>query len=136
MSDVDLPLWVQLLLIAGALAGSLLTVAGFMLKTGKGIRWVKDAVRDGVADVAREQADQVAQVAHERDRKLRAEVEADNAQLAKLIGEVAAEVKPNGGDSMHDKIDILGERLSGHIDESAQDRQALWDAVNRLESDR
>jgi hypothetical protein len=129
VSDVDLPTWVNLLLIAGAVAGSLAAMAALMVKTGRGVQWLKDAVRDGVADVAREQAvDQAA--------KLRAQVEADNAQLAALIAEVRAEVKPNGGTSLRDVLDRVELKLDSHIGYSQDDRADLRRWLETLDPER
>ena len=135
MSDVDLPLWLDFLFIAGAIAGSLGVLAGFMLKTGRGVRWIGDAVREGVAEVAREQAAEIGQIAKRRDDDLRSQFESDNAELSAALDEVRAEVKPNGGASMRDVIDRVEAKLDDHIECSSDDRRELWAAVKDIQQD-
>ena len=108
LPDLDLPTWVEWLLIAGAVASALAGAVALMTKTGRGLMWVGRRTQDVVIEPALQEA----------------------AELRKLIEEIHAEVKPNGGASMRDSVDLMSVKLDRHVDESGEDRA---DIRRRLE---
>lgn len=94
IEGVDLPLWVELVVAAGAVCTAALAVTALAFRLGVGVKWITlrvgTAVRQAVEDVVRE-----------------------------LLAPITAELKPNHGSSLRDSVDRVERALDTHVETSS-----------------
>lgn len=110
---IILPGWVNLLLIAGVLAGAVTGISALSVRTGRGLTWVWRTNQQRTLAPAMEDID----------------------RLEGKLDDVMRQLTSVNGGSMREQVNGIREDLSGHIAISARDREELRAWLEHIDPD-
>ena len=112
MPDVSLPTSVDALIVVGLATGALTTIALFLTKTGRAVRWLAEMAREAFIEGAR---DGITEIVSQQ----MATVDTDLSEIRRDLTDIRGQLRVNGGTSLRDAIDRIERKQQ-------QDSEALW----------
>lgn len=127
------------LLQAGGVATALLAIIGLAVRLAPVGRWLGSHIAGALVEPLSERVvslaeAQVTAIAEDHinvvsDARIAAIADDVEARLSGTLGQVLAQVEPNGGSSMRDDVSFIKKAIGDHVAVSEADRRRLWLAL-------